>query len=484
MTTLGGGGSSSSTLGGNSSMTTLGGGGSSSSTLGGNSSMTTLGGGGSSSSTLGGNSSMTTLGGGGNSMTSHGGNSSSSSSTSMSQVGHVGGSDGTSTVSHSGSSTTSGELVQVYVSSVTDEPALLLVSGSDNQEVKKESIVTLTASEKTELTAQTKSGKPLLLNGQSKHVLALGSSKILIIHEDGQDWKTWEKTVNQFVSHNPGSIVKPGVTVIKPKELPTLFGKLNFKNQAQKDVKIYEMSGIGEPTVLSPNYVSTFFVKSSRPSATFKAEDPTTHEEYLLNGKNVFKVDLNQNPTTENDVTITSDTSSSKRAPEKSNSQCTKQSADKGPCFSALQHEVQIEASEGSKLKSSSCKRYLEGLLNKCSWRNTTYTANDCHNYCNDNDDKDVCTRVWDWEPQKCTSAMTRYYYSPTATSNCISMDFGGCLGNTNNFATPDACSRACSSNESNESDGKRVVRNTYERRMKKVLDQSKLIENLSKLYR
>jgi len=40
---------------------------------------------------------------------------------------------------------------------------------------------------------------------------------------------------------------------------------------------------------------------------------------------------------------------------------------------------------------------------------------------------------------------MTRYYYSPTATSNCISMDFGGCLGNGNNFATPDACSRACS---------------------------------------
>ena len=64
--------------------------------------------------------------------------------------------------------------------------------------------------------------------------------------------------------------------------------------------------------------------------------------------------------------------------------------------------------------------------------------------FLDDNDDKDVCKRVWDWEPQKCTSAMTRYYYSPTATSNCISMDFGGCLGNTNNFATPDACSRTC----------------------------------------
>ena len=61
---------------------------------------------------------------------------------------------------------------------------------------------------------------------------------------------------------------------------------------------------------------------------------------------------------------------------------CTKQEADKGPCFSALQHEIQMEAAEGSKLKSSSCKRYLEDLLNKCSWRNTTYTSGDCHNHC------------------------------------------------------------------------------------------------------
>jgi len=265
----------------------------------------------------------------------------------------------------------------------------------------------------------------------------------------------------------------------------TLYGKLNFKNQAQKEVKIYEMSGIGEPTLLSPNYVSTFFVKSSHPTASFKAEDPTTHEDYLLNGKNVFKVDLSQSPSDENDVVITTDASSNaKHAPEKTNALCTKQEADKGPCFSALQHEIQMEAAEGSKLKSSSCKRYLENLMNKCSWRNTTYTSGDCHNHCNDNDDKDVCKRVWNWEPQKCTSAMTRYYYSPTATSNCISMDFGGCLGNTNNFATPDACSRTCTNAESTDSDGKRVVRNTYEMRMKKVLSQSKLIENLAKLYK
>ena len=37
---------------------------------------------------------------------------------------------------------------------------------------------------------------------------------------------------------------------------------------------------------------------------------------------------------------------------------------------------------------------------------------------------------------------------------------------------------------ESTDTDGKRVVRNTYEMRMKKVLSQSKLMENLSKLYK
>lgn len=123
----------------------------------------------------------------------------------------------------------------------------------------------------------------------------------------GQDWKEWQTTVSEFLSHSPGSVPKPGVAALKQSPSATLFGKLNFKNQAQKDVKIYEVSGIGEPTVLSPNYVSTFFVKSSRPSASFRAEDPRTHEKYLLNGKNVFKVSLSQSPTSENDVIITED---------------------------------------------------------------------------------------------------------------------------------------------------------------------------------
>ena len=52
---------------------------------------------------------------------------------------------------------------------------------------------------------------------------------------------------------------------------------------------------------------------------------------------------------------------------------------DPGPCFSALQYETQIEAAEG---KSENCKKYLEELLNKCSWRNTTYTSAQCHDHC------------------------------------------------------------------------------------------------------
>lgn len=95
----------------------------------------------------------------------------------------------------------------------------------------------------------------------------------------------------------------------------TLYGKLNFKNQADKEVKISELSGIGEPTMLSPNYVSTFFVKSPKVSATFRAEDPVSREEYLLNGKDRFEIKLSENPKSETDVIISKDTAA-KRAHE------------------------------------------------------------------------------------------------------------------------------------------------------------------------
>lgn len=121
----------------------------------------------------------------------------------------------------------------------------------------------------------------------------------------------------EFGLYNKKTEQKAGTTLNSNKSSTssaTLYSKLNFKNQAKKDVKIYEVSGIGEPTVLSPNYVSTFFVKSSKPSATFKAEDPKTHEGYLMNGKDLFKVELSQNPLLEDDVVITEDTPT-KRTP-------------------------------------------------------------------------------------------------------------------------------------------------------------------------
>ena len=85
----------------------------------------------------------------------------------------------------------------------------------------------------------------------------------------------------------------------------THYGKLNFKNKADKDIKIYELSGIGEPTVLSPNYVSTFFVKSPKTIASFKAIEQASQEEYLLNGKNIFEIKLGDDVNVETDVIIT-----------------------------------------------------------------------------------------------------------------------------------------------------------------------------------
>ncbi len=85
----------------------------------------------------------------------------------------------------------------------------------------------------------------------------------------------------------------------------TRYGKLNFVNRGDKDIKIFEVSGIGEPTVLSPNYVSTFFIKSPKESATFRAVDPTTNEAFLLNGLTTFEVKLDQNPEKQTEVQIT-----------------------------------------------------------------------------------------------------------------------------------------------------------------------------------
>lgn len=57
-----------------------------------------------------------------------------------------------------------------------------------------------------------------------------------------------------------------------------------------------------------------------------------------------------------------------------------------------------------------------------------------------DANDSEVCYRIWN--PKKCSSTITRYSFSPA--TKCKAMEFGGCLGNNNNFATPQECSNAC----------------------------------------
>lgn len=106
---------------------------------------------------------------------------------------------------------------------------------------------------------------------------------------------------------------------LPPGELHTTrYGKLNFKNQAGKEVKIYEVSGIGEPTILSKNYISTFYVKSPKLTARFKAEDAQSKDTYMLNGEETYEIHLSDNPRTETDVIITKPDAALKRAHEPS----------------------------------------------------------------------------------------------------------------------------------------------------------------------
>lgn len=103
---------------------------------------------------------------------------------------------------------------------------------------------------------------------------------------------------------------------------PLKYGKVNFINRADKDVKIFEVSGIGEPTVLSPNFISTFFLKSPRESATFKAVDPMNNEEYLLNEQPALEVKLDSNPRIETQVQVTAPKTSRKSNAKKGQYLC------------------------------------------------------------------------------------------------------------------------------------------------------------------
>ena len=108
-----------------------------------------------------------------------------------------------------------------------------------------------------------------------------------------------------FSFHVADSEIAEFMNAGKGDVLSLKYGKINFINLANKEVKIFEVSGIGEPTLLSPNFISTFFVKSPKDSAMFKAVDPVTNEVYWLNEQPSLKVKLNENPRIETKVQVT-----------------------------------------------------------------------------------------------------------------------------------------------------------------------------------
>ena len=55
--------------------------------------------------------------------------------------------------------------------------------------------------------------------------------------------------------------------------------------------------------------------------------------------------------------------------------------AERGPCYSALQYETQVEAAEG---KSETCKKYLEETVSKCSHKNGSQGIEACRRLCSE----------------------------------------------------------------------------------------------------
>lgn len=53
--------------------------------------------------------------------------------------------------------------------------------------------------------------------------------------------------------------------------------------------------------------------------------------------------------------------------------------SERGPCYSALQYETQVEAAEG---KSETCKKYLEEIISKCALKNASQGIDECKNLC------------------------------------------------------------------------------------------------------
>ena len=139
---------------------------------------------------------------------------------------------------------------------------------------------------------------------KDKHRCAVGPGTQVTRYRIPTDMK-----VCHFRNHYKFIIVGSQLTNEHPSESgdqsAMKYGKVNFINRADKEVKIFEVSGIGEPTVLSPNFISTFFLKSPKESATFRAIDPNSNEAYLLNDQPSLEIKLDQNPRVETEVQVT-----------------------------------------------------------------------------------------------------------------------------------------------------------------------------------
>nr|XP_039257592.1 papilin-like isoform X6 [Styela clava] len=99
--------------------------------------------------------------------------------------------------------------------------------------------------------------------------------------------------------------------------------------------------------------------------------------------------------------------------------------------------------------ETKSCQKFVYG---GCKGnRNNFYTQEDCSVTCEDQDlqlkartvatSPEYCLEPVDTGP--CRASIYRFFYDPT-TERCSTFTYGGCLGNKNNFHTPEACRKTC----------------------------------------
>ncbi|XP_039257588.2 uncharacterized protein LOC120334193 isoform X2 [Styela clava] len=118
------------------------------------------------------------------------------------------------------------------------------------------------------------------------------------------------------------------------------------------------------------------------------------------------------------------------------------QPKDTGPCRASMQRYYYDS-------ETKSCQKFVYG---GCKGnRNNFYTQEDCSVTCEDQDlqlkartvatSPEYCLEPADTGP--CRASIYRFFYDPT-TERCSTFTYGGCLGNKNNFRTPEACRKTC----------------------------------------